>query len=26
VEEIRILTEGNDPYDDKMIMKKLFHH
>lgn len=26
VEEIRILTEGNDPYDDKMIMNKLFHH
>ncbi|KAE9592248.1 putative fructokinase [Lupinus albus] len=24
-EEIRFLTQGDDPYDDKMIMKKLYH-
>ncbi|CAL0304660.1 unnamed protein product [Lupinus luteus] len=24
-EEIRFLTEGDDPYDDKVIMKKLYH-
>ncbi|TKY65568.1 fructokinase-7 protein [Spatholobus suberectus] len=26
VDEIRILTEGDDPYDDKVIMKKLHHY
>ncbi|XP_027338339.1 probable fructokinase-7 [Abrus precatorius] len=26
VDEIRILCEGDDPYDDIMIMKKLFHN
>ncbi|XP_061339651.1 probable fructokinase-7 [Gastrolobium bilobum] len=26
VEEIRILIEGDDPYDDKVIMKKLYHY
>ncbi|CAL0328482.1 unnamed protein product [Lupinus luteus] len=24
-EEIRFLTQGDDPYDDKVIMKKLYH-
>ncbi|KAK7340152.1 hypothetical protein VNO77_20846 [Canavalia gladiata] len=26
VDEIGILTEGENPYDDKMIMKKLYHY
>jgi len=26
VDEIRFLTEGDDPYDDKVIMKKLHHY
>lgn len=25
MEEVRMLTEDSDPYDDKIIMKKLFH-
>ncbi|KAK7256667.1 hypothetical protein RIF29_30122 [Crotalaria pallida] len=25
VDEIRFLTQGDDPYDDKMIMKNLYH-
>lgn len=26
VDEIRLLTEGDDPYDDTVIMKKLHHY